>query len=94
MTTLDRSRSTHQVFNQVPLLVGDNRYSGDPALVEAIAREGGGSGTDRLLAIGAAAGSAEAQEHAARAERHEPVLHTHDRYGNRVDDVESHPAYH
>ncbi len=94
MTTLDRSRSTHEVLNQVPPLVGHNLYAGDPALVEAIAREGGEWGTDRLLSAGAAAGSAEAQAHAERAERHEPVLHTHDRYGNRVDAVELDPSWH
>ena len=34
---------------------------------------------------GAAAGSAEAQEHGRRAERNAPRLETHDRYGYRVD---------
>ena len=94
MATLNRSRGTHEVLNQAPPLVGHNLYSGDPALVEAIAREHGAWGTDRLLSLGAAAGSAEAQEHAARAERHEPVLHSHDRYGNRVDHVELDPSWH
>src|SRR5688572_17220438 len=28
------------------------------------------------------------------ANRNEPVLHTHDRYGHRIDEVEYHPAYH
>ncbi len=29
-----------------------------------------------------------------QANRHPPILHTHDRYGNRIDEVEFHPAYH
>ena len=40
---------------------------------------------------GAVAGSAEAQEHGRRAERNEPRLITHDRYGHRVDQVELDP---
>ena len=94
MTTLDPARTTHEVLNQVPLLVGHNLYTGDPALTEAIEREGGAWGADRLISAGAAAGSAEAQEHATRAENHEPVLHTHDRYGNRIDEVELDPSWH
>ena len=30
----------------------------------------------------------------ALANAHPPVLHTHDRFGHRVDEVEYHPAYH
>ena len=38
--------------------------------------------------------SEEAQEHARLADVHPPVLHTHDRYGNRIDEVEFHPSWH
>ena len=40
------------------------------------------------------AGSAEAQEHGRRAERNEPRLVTHDRFGHRVDQVELDPSWH
>ena len=40
------------------------------------------------------AGSAEALEHGRRAERNEPILRTHDRYGNRIDQVELDPSWH
>jgi putative acyl-CoA dehydrogenase len=40
------------------------------------------------------AGSAEAQEHARRAERNGPRLRTHDRYGRRIDEVELDPSWH
>ena len=30
----------------------------------------------------------------AAANENKPVLHTHDRYGNRIDEVEYHPAWH
>ena len=39
-------------------------------------------------------GSAEADEHCRRAQRNIPVLHTHDRFGNRVDRVEYDPSMH
>ncbi len=40
------------------------------------------------------AGSVEAHEHGRRAERNVPVLHTHDSYGNRIDQVELDPSWH
>ena len=47
-----------------------------------------------LAALGAAAGEAEWQEHAHLANKHEPVLKSHDRFGHRIDAVEFHPSYH
>ena len=47
-----------------------------------------------LTKIGAITGSAHAQELAYHANKHAPSLVTHDRFGNRVDQVEFHPAYH
>ena len=40
------------------------------------------------------AGSVEALEHGRRAERNVPILRTHDRYGNRIDEVELDPSWH
>ena len=40
------------------------------------------------------AGSAEAQAHGRRAERNEPRLLTHDRFGHRIDQVELDPSWH
>ncbi len=40
------------------------------------------------------AGSVEALEHCRRAERNVPILRTHDRYGNRIDEVELDPSWH
>lgn len=84
---------THAVTNQVPPLVGHNTAD-DPALLEGIEREGARWAVEEVRALGAIAGSAEAQEWARLAERVPPRLHTHDRYGNRVDEVEYVPAYH
>jgi putative acyl-CoA dehydrogenase len=86
--------STHDVTNQPPPLAPYNVFEADIALREALEREGGGWGVDRVRDTGELAGSPEAIDHAERAERNEPVLRTHDRYGNRIDRVELDPSWH
>jgi len=85
---------THQVTNQPPQLEPINLFEADAPMREALEREGGGWGADRLRDAGRLAGSAEAVEHSARCERNEPVLRTHDRYGNRIDEIELDPSWH
>jgi putative acyl-CoA dehydrogenase len=86
--------ATHEVLNQTPPIQPYNVFDADTALREAIEREGGGWGVDRLRDAGELAGSAEARDHSERCERNEPILRTHDRYGNRVDEVELDPSWH
>jgi putative acyl-CoA dehydrogenase len=86
--------ATHEVTNQAPPLAGFDAFATDRALAEAVEREGAGWARDRLQAIGTIAGSADTREKARLANAHEPVLKTHDRYGNRVNFVEYHPAWH
>ncbi|MET8505163.1 acyl-CoA dehydrogenase family protein [Streptomyces sp. NPDC004787] len=85
--------TTHEVTNQVPPLTGYD-VAGDPALLESLRREGAGWAEDEVRALGRLAGDARAQEWGRLAERHSPVLHTHDRYGHRIDEVEFHPYWH
>jgi len=87
-------RDTHEVRNQPPPLRPYNVYSADEALRAAVDREGAGWAQTALVECGALAGSIEAWEHAERAERNEPRLVTHDRYGHRVDRVECDPSWH
>ncbi|MEU9994079.1 acyl-CoA dehydrogenase family protein [Streptomyces sp. NPDC050848] len=84
---------THEVTNQVPPLSGYD-VSADPALLEGLHREGAGWAEAEVRELGVRAGGEEAQEWGRLAERHSPVLHTHDRYGHRVDEVEFHPYWH
>jgi putative acyl-CoA dehydrogenase len=91
MSVLDR---THEVTNQPPPLVGHNLFEADVPLREALEREGGHWGVDRARDLGQMAGSEETREHSRRAERNEPRLLTHDRYGNRIDQVELDPSWH
>ena len=88
------AQPTHEVTNQAPPLAPYNVFDADLALREALEREGGGWGVDRLRDTGELAGSAEALEHSERAERNEPVLRSHDRYGHRIDEVELDPSWH
>src|SRR5579875_1138417 len=81
-------------LNQPPQLQPVNLFELDAALSEALVREGGAWGIEREREAGAVAGSLEALEHCRRAERNLPVLHTHDRYGNRLDRVELDPSWH
>ncbi|MEV4922629.1 acyl-CoA dehydrogenase family protein [Streptomyces roseoverticillatus] len=85
--------ATHEVFNQAPPLTGFTTAD-DPALLEALRRDGGGWGEAAVRELGARAGSEEVQDWARLAEAHPPVLRTHDRYGHRVDEAEFHPAWH
>lgn len=89
-----RDLATHEVTNQPPPLAAYNMLERDHALSEALKREGGGWACDRVSAFGAEMGAPETMELANRANRHKPVLHAFDRYGQRIDEVEFHPAYH
>jgi putative acyl-CoA dehydrogenase len=80
--------------NQAPALVGHNVVTSDVALTDALVRHGSADLVTDLTALGAEAGSAEAREHGMLANRHHPVLTTHDRWGNRIDEVEFHPSWH
>jgi putative acyl-CoA dehydrogenase len=94
MTLLDSIDPAREVLNQTPPLQPLNLFEVDLALREGLEREGGGWGSDRVREAGAVAGSGEALEHGRRAERNVPILRTHDRYGNRIDEVELDPAWH
>ncbi len=92
-------RATHEVFNQATPLEPVNHFTADVALQEAVAREGsagfdGDGAVARLTALGALAGAPEQREHCWRAEHNLPRLLTHDRFGNRIDQVELDPSWH
>lgn len=84
---------THEVTNQVPPHHGYDAAA-DPALLEAVAREGAGWAEAELREVGRLAGSEQAAEWGRLANENPPVLRTHDRFGHRVDEVEFHPYWH
>lgn len=92
LTTI--TQDTHEVFNQVPTLENYNLYNINSVLKEAVQREGATWAEERLLKFGKLCGSKDVMQWATQANENIPVLRTHDRYGNRIDEVEFHPAWH
>ncbi|MEV8593131.1 acyl-CoA dehydrogenase family protein [Streptomyces sp. NPDC052012] len=92
------ARTTHTVTNQAPPLVQYDVFTADRALVEAVERHLDPAvldeGLSELSALGRTSGSAQVQEWGAQANEFPPRLRTHDRYGNRIDEVDFHPAWH
>ncbi|MFT3760611.1 acyl-CoA dehydrogenase family protein [Thauera sp.] len=85
--------ATHVVRNQAAMPTGFNAFDGDVVLKAAIEREAPWAAS-RCSAIGKLAGDDAVQELARQANRNDPELKTHDRFGNRIDWVELHPAWH
>jgi putative acyl-CoA dehydrogenase len=85
---------THDVRNQPPPLENRDLFADNAPLTEALDREAGtGVWRTRLHEAGRFWGG-EPMTWGVLANEHPPVLHTHDRYGNRRDEVEFHPAWH
>ena len=91
---MNASTPTHEVTNQSAPLVGANLFEGNQPLRDALAFHGLAVDDAALNRLGVEAGSAEMQAHARLANVNPPSLHTHDRQGRRVDEVEFHPSYH
>ncbi len=88
------SPSSQEVLNQPPPLVNYNLFAQDIALVEGIKREGAIWAETQLMDIGKLSGQEEVIRWGFDANENPPVLHTHDRYGHRIDEVQFHPAWH
>jgi putative acyl-CoA dehydrogenase len=97
MATVERrdpGRATHEVRNQPPPLVDYNVFEADRTLVAAVEREGADWARGRISEVGEIAGRAETIRWGFEANENPPELHTHDRFGNRIDEVSFHPAWH
>jgi putative acyl-CoA dehydrogenase len=79
--------------NQPPPLRDYNLVAENRPLVEGLRREGAGWAEERMLELGAELGGAPL-EWGRLANEHPPQLRTHDRFGDRIDEVEFHPAWH
>jgi putative acyl-CoA dehydrogenase len=84
---------THEVSNQAPPLAPYDAYATDLPLREALQREGGGWAEKDVAAFGPVAGG-ELMQLGFTANENKPKFKPFDRYGNRIDEVEFHPAYH
>jgi putative acyl-CoA dehydrogenase len=79
--------------NQPPPLAGYDLFSENRPLAEALRREGAAWAEERCADFGAVCGG-EPLELGRLANEHPPRLRTHDRYGERIDEVEFHLAWH
>jgi putative acyl-CoA dehydrogenase len=86
--------ATHYVENQPPWRVAVDEYALNVPLVGAIDAFGASWADADLREAGALVGSQDFQLDAHLANVHGPVLHTHDRWGFRLDEVEYDPSYH
>jgi putative acyl-CoA dehydrogenase len=81
-------------MNQPPPLVDYNLFEADAPLRESLEREGGSWAQDLVHDLGRMAGTQQAIDWGFQANANPPQLRTHDRFGNRIDEVEFHPAWH
>ncbi len=87
--------NTHEVENVSCELADYNMYTQDTALREAVQREGAAwADADAARSSASCTGSADYLEQGNLANKHQPEFDTHDRFGNRIDLVKFHPAYH
>jgi putative acyl-CoA dehydrogenase len=92
---------THEVLNQPPPPPSHNAYADDALMRPPRLRDSAFLGAplhDPSIALltefGARCGSEEARELGRQANDNPPRLRAFDRYGQRLDEVEFHPAYH
>lgn len=89
-----RNSTTHEVLNQAPPRVDVDEFALNPALQEALATFAPAANSEWFHEIGRHVGTERYQHDAELANTLTPVHHSHDRWGNRVDEIEFHPAYH
>ena len=90
MTDFDFDKS----LNQPPILENYNLFASDLSLQTAVEANGGAWNNEHAHTFGEILGKSETLELGNLANKNTPVLKTHDRFGNRLDIVEYHPAYH
>src|SRR5215204_6041625 len=86
--------ATHGVFNQSGPLTPYNPFEADRVLAEALRREGADWSEDDARELGTICGRPDVVAKGAQANENPPRLRTHDRFGDRIDEVEFHPAWH
>src|SRR3954469_15188430 len=95
MTRLDGDAyATHEVLHQAPPLADYDACGTDGTLPSVVAAFEAEWAESPLHQAGQTVGSAHVQELARQANRNLPELRTHDRFGNRVDRIDFHPAWH
>lgn len=92
--------ATHQVLNQASAFAGVNLFATDLALQQALQRESTASAEQlaqqlaQCQTLADAIGAAHEQDWPRLANQYSPRLQNYNRQGQRVDEVEFHPAWH
>jgi putative acyl-CoA dehydrogenase len=86
--------ASHVVTNQPPPLASYDLFSTDRALSDGVTREAPGCDRSELIELGTLAGNPDVIQLGFDANTNEPELHTHDRFGHRIDEVRFHPSWH
>lgn len=84
---------THEVFNQPGPLDPYNTYLSDKALQEWVSTFNGDWHNDQLSAYGKRTGT-DLYEAGFAANKYKPEFKPHNRFGERIDQVDFHPSYH
>ncbi|RLQ21043.1 DNA alkylation response protein [Seongchinamella sediminis] len=84
---------THEVFNQPTALDPYNVYTSDPALQHWVQTFGAQWHERELTVYGQRAGS-DLFEAGFAANKYKPEFRSHNRFGERIDQVDFHPGYH
>lgn len=93
METVTSKTDFDKSFNQSPILEDYNLFTSDLALQTALKAYGGDWNKKQAKSFGGILGKPGTLELGNLANKFPPVLNTHDRFGNRLDIVEFHPAY-
>jgi len=85
---------THEVFNQASPRGDVDEFTTNIPLVEGVQRYDAAWALPDLERVGRHVGTAAFQRDAERANRVEPQLRSHDRFGQRIDEVDYDDSYH
>lgn len=85
---------SEEAVNQSPPRIDIDEFATNLPLVEAVTRNDAGWALERLHHVGQLVGTEQFQQWANDANRYPPKLQALDRWGERLDEVTYHPAYH
>lgn len=86
--------NSHVVTNQSPILENVNLFELDKPLQNILNLYDANWGTKSIRDLGGVLGSAEWIKKGRQANQNPPTFHSHNSKGDRIDEIEFHPAYH
>ncbi len=93
-SNIQTSSETHKVFNQATPFQNVNIFEKDIPLKESLSLSSSDSAYLMLKEYGRTMAQEEWIFKGYQANKYPPLFHTHNRFGERVDEIEFHPSYH